>query len=113
MMKELFPVGGSSHGGGFVAALQLYLNPDACRMDLATSGKMHDFHGLKVTGLNSVDFKGFPINIYFNYDEISDPTGVVGDGNEATAEKGKALYDRMVEGASAFVEWSKGISWKV
>jgi len=112
MMKELFPVGGAGHGGGFVAALQLYLNPDACRMDLATSGKMHDFHGLKVTGLNSVDFNGFPINVYFNYDEISDPTGVVGDGREATSEKGKVLYDRMVEGASAFVEWSKGISWK-
>lgn len=113
LMKQLFPAGGAGHGGGMMAALYLHLIPESCRMDLATAGKLHDFHGLKVTGLNTVDFKGYPIGIHFNYDEITDPTGVVGDGREATAEKGKIWFDHIVEGAAGFVEWSKGISWKV
>ncbi|TMF66691.1 MAG: creatininase family protein [Chloroflexi bacterium] len=85
MMKQLFPAGGAGHGGGMMAALYLHLVPESCRMDLATAGKYHDFHGLKVTGLNTVDFKGYPIGVHFNYNEITDPTGVIGDGREATA----------------------------
>jgi creatinine amidohydrolase/Fe(II)-dependent formamide hydrolase-like protein len=51
--------------------------------------------------------------VYFNYDEITDPSGIVGDGTEATAEKGKVWFDYIVDGAAGFVEWSKTISWKV
>jgi creatinine amidohydrolase len=113
LFTELFPISGGGHGGAAMAALFLHLVPEACRMDLATAGKMHDFHGLTVTGINTVDYKGYPINVYFNWDEISDPSGVIGDGREATAEKGKAWFDYMVDGAAGFVEWSKTISWKV
>ena len=88
------------------------ISSESCRWT-STSGKYHDWNGLKVTGLTSVDFKGYPIGVHFNYDEITDPTGVVGDGNEATAEKGKIWFDYIVEGAAGFVEWSKKISWKV
>ena len=112
LMKQLFPNSGLGHGGAAMAALYLHLIPDACRMDLAEAGALHEFHGLKVTNLNTVDFKGYPINIYFNYDDITDPTGIVGDGREATAEKGKVWFDYIVDGAAGFVEWSKTISWK-
>ncbi|HKY50190.1 MAG TPA: creatininase family protein [Candidatus Limnocylindria bacterium] len=113
LMKELFPVGGLGHGGAAMMALFQHLDPTAGRPDLAAAGKMHDFHGLKVTGINTVDFKGFPVNIHFNYDEITDPSGIVGDGRESSPEKGKRWFDLIVENASAFVEWSKGVSWKV
>jgi creatinine amidohydrolase len=112
MMAELFPKSGTGHGGAAMAALYLHLDPKAGRMDLAGAGKVHDFHGLKVTNLNTVDFKGYPINVYFNYDEITDPSGIVGDGSEATAAKGKVWFDYIVDGAAGFVEWSKTISWK-
>ena len=111
-LKQLFPRSGMGHGGAAMAALYLYLNPDACRMDLAAAGAMHDFHGLRVTSVDAVDFQGSPVNVYFNYDEITDPTGIVGDGTEATAEKGKVWFDHMVKAAASFLEWSKQISWK-
>ena len=112
MVKELFPNGGQGHGGAMMTALQLHLNPQNCRMDLACEGKLHEWNGLKVTDLTKVEFEGSPVGIYFNYDEITDPTGVVGDGREATAEKGKLLFEHMVAGSAGFVEWSKGVSWK-
>ena len=110
LVKELFPDGGQGHGGAMMTALQLHLNPQNCRMDLACEGKLHEWNGLKVIDLTKVEFQGAPVGVYFNYDEITDPTGVVGDGREATAEKGKVLFETMVEGCAAFVEWSKGIS---
>lgn len=113
LIKRLFPAGGQGHGGAMMTALQLHLNPEACRMELAVSGKLHEWNGLKVLDLTKVEFQGTPVGVYFNYNEITDPSGVVGDGREATAEKGRILFDTMVEGASAFVEWSKGVSWKV
>ncbi len=111
--RQVFPEGGQGHGGAAMTSLHLYLNPEAVRMDLATSGKFHDWSGLKVIDLTYAEFQGSPVGIYFDYDEITDPSGVVGDNSMATAEKGKILFDKIVEGCTAFVEWMKGISWKV
>lgn len=111
-MKELFPATGNGHGGPAITSLQLYLNPDACRMDLAAVGKLHRWNDLKVLDISRVEFRGSPVWIYFNYDQITDPSGVVGDNAEASAEKGEVEFDKMVDDSEAFVEWMKGISWK-
>jgi creatinine amidohydrolase len=111
--KQLYPDGGQGHGGAGMTALQLYLNPEAVRMDLAVPGKLHDFHGIKVKSLNQIDFHGAPVSIYFNYDEITDDSGVVGDGREATAEKGRAAFEMMVKGCTEFVEWFRSVPSRV
>src|SRR5215212_3964878 len=46
------------HGGEPLASLQEYLNPGSVRLDLAVPGKVHDFHGLKVSGVSAITFNG-------------------------------------------------------
>ena len=67
---------------------------------------------MKVSGVSAINFKGTPVTLHFNYDEITDPSGVVGDATEASAEKGKLVFDSMVDGCTAFVEWYKEIPAK-
>jgi creatinine amidohydrolase len=101
------------HGGEPLTSLQMYLNPGLERLDLAVPSRAHEFHGLKVKGVNQVDFHGTPVQIHFDYDEITDPSGVVGDARQASAEKGRALFEAMVEGCAAFLEWFKGVPARV
>ena len=96
-------------GGEPVASLQLYLNQPNGRPDLGVAGARRDFHGLPVRGVNQLDFRGTPVQLDFNYDDITE-AGVLGDPCEASAEKGKALFETMVEGATAFLEWWRTVS---
>jgi creatinine amidohydrolase/Fe(II)-dependent formamide hydrolase-like protein len=66
-------------------------------------------HGLKVGGVSSIDFRGTPVTLHFNYDEITYRSGVVGDATEASAEKGKLIFESMVDGCAEFVQWYKDI----
>jgi len=113
VMKQLFADGTMGHGGESTTSLQAYLNPTAMRLDLAVPGTARDFYGLKVKPHNQVDFHGVPVTVYLNYDEVTDPSGVIGDARGASADKGKVVFDMMVEGCSAFVEWFKEIPARV
>ncbi len=112
LTRELYGAGASEvigHGGEPLTSLQMHLNPGLERLDLAQPGRLHDFHGLNVKGINQVDFRGTPVQIHFNYEEITDPSGVVGDGRVATAEKGRVLFEAMVDGCAGFVKWFKEV----
>ncbi len=111
LMQQLYGEGSTAigHGGEPLASLQMHLNPGTVRLDLAVAGQTHEFHGRKVRGVSQVEFPNVPVQIHFNYDEITDPSGVVGDAREASAEKGRALFESMVEGCTAFLEWWKGV----
>jgi creatinine amidohydrolase len=112
VIKRLYGEGSTAigHGGEPLASIQMYLNPGTVRLDLAVPGQSHEFHGLKVRGVSQVDFRGTPVQIYFNYDEITDPSGVVGDAREASVEKGQAIFESMVDGCAAFLDWYKGVT---
>ncbi len=115
LMKQLYGDGSTAigHGGEPLTSLQMHLNPGAVRLDLAVPGQIHEFHGRKVRGVNQVEFPNVPVQVHFNYDEITDPSGVVGDAREASAEKGRALFESMVEGCAAFLEWWKDVPPRV
>src|SRR5215212_917977 len=93
LTKRLFGEGSGviGHGGEPLTSIQMYLNPGLERLDLAVPGALQTFHGLPVKGVSQVDFNGTAVQIHFNYDEITHPSGVVGDAREASAEKGQAL----------------------
>ena len=101
------------HGGEPLASIQMYLNPGTVRLDLAVPGRMHEFHGMKVSGVSQIGFPNTTIQLHFNYDEITDPSGVVGDARGASAEKGQALFESMVDNCTAAVKWLKGITAQV
>ena len=110
LYKQLFGADQAAigHGGEPVASLQLYLNQASARPDLAVAGGRQKFHGLDVKGVNQLDFQGTPVQIDFNYDEITE-AGVIGDPREASPDKGKALFESMVDGCAAFLEWWKRV----
>lgn len=113
VIKQTYGEGSTAigHGGEPLASLQEYLNPGSVRLDLAVPGKARDFHGLKVSGVSAIIFNGTAVGMHLNYDEITDD-GVIGDATEASAEKGKPIFDSMVDGCAAFVEWYKDIPAK-
>jgi creatinine amidohydrolase/Fe(II)-dependent formamide hydrolase-like protein len=48
-------------------------------------------------------FDQTPVAVYFDMEEIS-PNGSMGDSTVASADKGRAILDAVVDGCAAFVE---------
>jgi creatinine amidohydrolase len=104
--RELFnPVEGVfAHGGQPSSSLLLHLFPDDVRMD-KTERHVFDspWRDFEVPGPQQVRVNGATINMYMAFPEIT-PTGSAGDPTVASAEKGKIMFERMVDAVSAFVE---------
>ncbi len=105
LLKELYGTENVSMGHGTepMISLAMHLFPEDLRMDLAEKEERNDFQGLKMKGLDQVEFEGVGVNIYFNMDELT-PNGVLGDYSIATPEAGKKMLDTFVETAVKFIE---------
>jgi creatinine amidohydrolase len=102
--ESKFP-GGCSHACELETSLYLYLDGDNVRKDLIKSGTI-SFND-DDSPFNWVDlFAAGPATTISWTSSYSD-TGVLGDAEKATAEKGKRAYEEAVKQLVRFVRWWK------
>jgi creatinine amidohydrolase len=102
------PPGGEMHAGEMETSLQLHLNPELVRMELAEHDAVDPKRHFGVSTAAGDIFGGGNISVGYDIRQKF-PTGVMGDPREATAELGRAVFDAAVEGIVAvldeFCEW--------
>jgi creatinine amidohydrolase len=91
------------HGSDPGTSLMLHLVGEDMRMDAAQKVRAHTLQGLEIETPNSVKFQQSTVNFYMDMQDMQ-PIGGTGDALFATSEKGKTIFDRMVEFVVAFVE---------
>ena len=100
--QSKFP-GGCSHACELETSLYLYLDGDNVRTDLIKSGTI-SFNN-EDSPFNWVDlFAAGPATVVSWTSSYSD-TGVLGDAELATAEKGREVYEEAVKQLVRFVTW--------
>lgn len=91
------------HGAEPGTSMMLYLMGDKVRMDLArNTGLPGTWEGFQLLSGTKINFQGQGIDVYLNQEEVS-PGGGFGDPCQGSAEKGKVIFERMVDYVSAFV----------
>lgn len=102
--ESKFP-GGCAHACELETSLYLYLDEDNVRKDLVKSGDIS--FNLEGSPFNYVDlFKAGPATLVSWTSSYSD-TGVLGDAELGTVEKGKEAYEEAVKQLTRFVAWFK------
>ncbi len=97
------------HGAEPMTSLFLYLEADDMRMDLAENLQTNtNWQNLKIKGLDKAEINGVEGFLYSNMEDIS-TDGVFLSPNSASAERGKYLFEKVVEKASIFVNGFKNI----
>lgn len=93
----------SGHGGEPLTSVMQYLYPTDMRMDqLQNTEKVPQWQGLDVATLSKVRTDNTEYSIYFNMEELS-PEGILGDPQAASAERGEAIIDHIVNQAANVV----------
>jgi creatinine amidohydrolase len=100
-----FP-GGCAHAGELETSLYLYLAGDDVRKDKIKSGKISFNEENSPFQWNDLFASGPACKVSWtsSYSE----TGVLGEAELATAEKGKRAYDEAVKQLSRFITWFHG-----
>jgi len=91
------------HGGEPLASMWLHLRPELIDLKANEPGGRADFYGLTINDLSVATFDRTPVAVYFDMEEIS-PNGSMGDSTVASADKGRAILEAVVDGCAAFVE---------
>ena len=91
------------HGDEPLASMWLHLRPELVDLKANEPGGRADFYGLTINDLSVATFDRTPVAVYFDMEEIS-PNGSMGDSTVASADKGRAIFEAVVDGCVAFVE---------
>lgn len=91
------------HGGEPETSTMLHLFPEHVRMDLAQPDQYLDKWGMTARSTSQVDFKGIPIEVYLQSQEIT-KTGTRGNPLEGCPDRGKQMVDRAVAGLVEFMK---------
>jgi creatinine amidohydrolase len=102
--ESKFP-GGCSHACELETSLYLYLDGDNVRKDKIKSGVIS--FNEENSPFNWVDLFGAGPAPLISWTSSYSGTGVLGDAELATAEKGKRAYDEAVKQLARFVTWFK------
>ena len=104
LSKDLYAdePGAFGHGGEPSTSLMLHLQPDSVRLDLMAPAEIKAFQGLEVTSPSTARFGDSEVNLFLDLSELSE-IGGWGDAGHASAKRGAAIFDRMVEYCSGFV----------
>jgi creatinine amidohydrolase len=97
--------GGCSHACELETSLYLYLDGDNVRKDQIKSGTIR-FND-DSSPFNWVDLFGAGPATLISWTSTYSDTGVLGDAELATAEKGREAYDEAVKQLVRFVTWFK------
>lgn len=96
------PSQSGGHGGFISTSVMSYLMPDMIDMEQAKAGQLaEEFQGFKLKSLSEINFQGKAVGLYLDADEVSE--GNWGDPSQASPEKGRVLFEKVVEYVSAFV----------
>ncbi|MCW3991186.1 MAG: creatininase family protein [Candidatus Bathyarchaeota archaeon] len=92
------------HGGDPTTSVMLHLHPELVDMGEAEWKPLRQpMEGFETRSYGVHAFKGVPLNIPLFAEEVAS-SGVMGDPTRASREKGKRLYERLVEYLAEFVE---------
>jgi creatinine amidohydrolase len=91
------------HGGEPLASMWLHLRPELVDLKANEAGARADYYGLTINDLSVAMFERTPVAVYFDMEEISS-NGSMGDSTVASADKGRAILEAVVDGCVAFVE---------
>ncbi|MEK6239723.1 MAG: creatininase family protein, partial [Planctomycetales bacterium] len=97
--------GGCAHAGELETSMYLHLAPEDVRRDKVKSGKIaFNEEGSRYRNVDL--FRSGPVNVT-SWTASYSETGVLGDAELATAEKGKAAFEEAVLRLCEFIkEWS-------
>jgi len=100
---DLFPEGAGAfgHGGEPGTSLLRHLHPDAVRMDLIDPRPKGKFQGLQTLSPSEVSFGNSRVSVIMEIEEVSANSGW-GDATKASAERGRVLFERMVDYVADF-----------
>jgi len=114
LAKDIFAgeKGTKGHGAEPGTSLLLHLFPDDVRMDLARPSTMKSLRGMEITGISSVAFGQSQVNFFLELDDLTDRGGFA-DPTQASAEKGRAMMERMTDYVVGFVEEFRSFDTKV
>jgi len=102
--QSKFP-GGIAHACELETSLYLYLDGDNVRKDKIKSGDI-SFNN-EGSPFNYVDLFGTGPGTIISWTSSYSETGVLGEAELATAEKGKQVYEEAVKQLARFVAWFK------
>jgi creatinine amidohydrolase/Fe(II)-dependent formamide hydrolase-like protein len=60
------------------------------------------FKGLRTTSYSTHEFKGLPLTVSLFAEEV-ETSGLMGDPTKASAQKGKILYNKMIDYLAEFM----------
>lgn len=96
------------HGGEPETSVMSYLQPDHIRMDLAQDDQYGTVWGQPASGSGGITFKGAPIDVYLQAEEIS-ATGTRGKPSVYSPERGEELVKRALNILVEFTELFKTV----
>jgi creatinine amidohydrolase len=104
--KGLIDEGGFTHAGEIMTSLMLALQPEAVFLDQARPGRVKPIKGSELKPLNSIGDTAFQDSVQTVYQDIRQITedGILGDPSGASAEKGRAVLELIVDFAKAFLQ---------
>jgi creatinine amidohydrolase len=105
LSKDLFETqaGVFAHGGEPTISVLLYLCPEDMKLDNPQRIPFTSpWRGLEVPAPYTVRLNGTNVTVYMDMAEIA-PTGGSGDPAQGSAEKGRIMFERMVEFIADFV----------
>ena len=101
---DLFPEGAAAfgHGGEPASSLLMHLHPGVVNEEMIEPIDKPKFQGLQLLTPESVAFGESKLNLFMDIEHVSATSGW-GDATNASAERGKELFDRVVGRISDFV----------
>jgi len=102
--ESKFP-GGCAHAGELETSLYLYLAEDDVRKDKIKSGLIS--FNEEQSPFNWVDLLGTGPATNISWTSSYSETGVLGDAEKGSVEKGKQAYEECVKQLSRYITWFK------
>jgi creatinine amidohydrolase len=114
LIKQLYGEGFVlGHGGEPMGSVYMAVAPGTVKMDRAGDFGRKPVLGMPSDGLGAINFKGVRVAIPLDMDEVTPPTGSLGDPRPASAEKGRALIDHAVNVCADFMKWFRSTDPRV
>lgn len=102
-----------AHGGEPTISLMLHLYPDdMAQLDEMKAQQWAEYQGLRLAGPLAVRFKESTIGLYTNFKALA-PGGGMGDITQASAEKGRIMFERMTGYLVDFIDTFKKMDTRV